>query len=366
MTIRTALWKVGLQPEQLAEGSLPSEKLLENMIVAKPQLLSDEWMLIGRQERTGAGGVIDLLAVAPDASVVLIELKRDRTPREVVAQALDYASWVSKLKAEDISGIYRRYAPGRNLADDFKTRFGQVLDEDLLNQSHQVVIVSAQLDASSERIVSYLNERDVPINVLCFQVFMNGPEQLLSRAWLLDPLQIQVNAAPAEKGATEPWNGEFYVSYGAPERRSWAEAVKYGFVSGGGGAWYSRTLQLLNPGDRVWVNVPPKGYVGVGVVTGPPEPVTEFKLMTPDGLQPALSVLKEANYHQEHAADPERSEWFVPVKWLKTVSVDHAVKEVGFFGNQNTVCKPTTAKWRHTVNRLRELFDIPEGPASTG
>jgi len=26
---------------------------------------------------------------------VLIELKRDRTPREIVAQALDYASWVS-------------------------------------------------------------------------------------------------------------------------------------------------------------------------------------------------------------------------------------------------------------------------------
>jgi RecB family endonuclease NucS len=54
-------------------------------------------MLIGRQESTGMGGRIDLLGVAPDGALVLIELKRDRTPREVVAQAIDYAVWVEKL-----------------------------------------------------------------------------------------------------------------------------------------------------------------------------------------------------------------------------------------------------------------------------
>jgi len=85
MPIRTALWKVTAQPEQLVEALLPSEKLLEDMIVAQPLLLSDAWMLIGRQERTGQGAIIDLLAIAPDGSLVLIELKRDRTPRDVVA-----------------------------------------------------------------------------------------------------------------------------------------------------------------------------------------------------------------------------------------------------------------------------------------
>lgn len=55
MPIRTALWKVTAQPEQLLESVLPSEKLPEDMIVAQPQLLSDAWMLIGRQERTGQG-----------------------------------------------------------------------------------------------------------------------------------------------------------------------------------------------------------------------------------------------------------------------------------------------------------------------
>jgi len=35
------------------------------MIVARPGILSDDWMLIGRQEQTGLGGRIELLAIAP-------------------------------------------------------------------------------------------------------------------------------------------------------------------------------------------------------------------------------------------------------------------------------------------------------------
>lgn len=155
MPIRNAIWTVNGTPRQLSEGRLPSERALEDMIVSSPRILSDEWMLIGRQERTASGGFIDLLAVAPDGALVLIELKRDRTPREVVAQAIDYAVWVEELETQDIDAIYRRFAPGRDLAADFQTRFGQALDEETLNESHQIVIVAASLDDSSERIVGY-------------------------------------------------------------------------------------------------------------------------------------------------------------------------------------------------------------------
>lgn len=82
------------------------------MIVAKPEILSDEWMLIGRQEITQDAGRIDLLAIVPDGSLVLIEIKRDRTPREVVAQALDYASWVKSLKSDDVASIYSKFTNG--------------------------------------------------------------------------------------------------------------------------------------------------------------------------------------------------------------------------------------------------------------
>jgi hypothetical protein len=354
MPIEHALWTVTDQPSEVPQGQLPSEQMLEDMIVAQPRILSSEWMLIGRQVDTGLGGRIDLLAIAPDGTLVLVELKRDRTPREVVAQALDYASWVESLDAEYIATIYSRFMPNRSLATDFHTRFGQPLDEDTINGSHQVVIVAATLDASSERIVNYLNERGVAINVLFFQVFNHGDHQLLSRAWLIDPGEVQVRSASSgQRGEKEPWNGEFYVSYGADSTRRWDEAVKYGFISGGGGTWYSNSLRMLSEGDRVWVKIPGKGFVGVGRVTGPRVSAKEFEI---DG-QPALDML-QASYHREFADDPERAEYFVPIDWLYTVDENAAVQEVGMFGNQNTVCKPVTPKWRSTVEQLKDRFGV--------
>jgi len=353
--IKTAIWKVGLQPQPLIESSLTTEQMMENMIVAAPLILSDEWMLIGRQEDTGFGGRIDLLAIAPDSSLVLIEIKRNRTPREVVAQAIDYAFWVDRLRAQEIAAIYSRFAPGKSLAEDFRERFGQPLDEDSLNQSHQIIIVASSLDESTERIVRYLNDRNVPINVLCFQVFTHGEEKLLSRAWLLDPMSTQVNIKTHD-GQNEPWNGEFYCSFGVGESRSWADAVEFSFICAGGGAWYSRTLKLLGPGDRVWVKAPGYGFVGVGEVIGLAEPASIFKVKIPEGEVPVLDVARRGSYHREFLEDTERCEYFVPIRWLQTVPLEKAVQEIGMFGNQNTVCKPTTPGWRSTVERLKERF----------
>ncbi len=358
MPIQHAIWKVGTQPLPLGVTKLASEQALEEMIVRDPSILSNEWMLIGRQEHTGFGGRIDLLAIAPDGSLVLIELKRDRTPRDIVAQALDYAAWVADLKADRIAQIYQRFAGDGSLDTAFEQRFKTKLDEDALNDSHQIVIVAAELDAATERIVQYLHNRDIAINVLFFQVFQHGNDQLLSRTWLIDPSETQANVATTTKstGTKEKWNGEFYVSFGGEIWRSWDDARQYGYISAGGGTWYSQTLKMLAPGDRVWVKIPGKGFVGVGRVTESVQSVKEFTIATAKGDQPCLDLLKAAEELRKNADDQDKAEHFVRVQWLDTVAEDQAFNEVGLFGNQNTVCQPTTPKWRHTVERLKAQF----------
>lgn len=58
--------------------------------------------------------------------------------------------------------------------------------------------------------------------------------------------------------------------------------------------------------------------------------------------------------------DPEKAEYLVRVHWDKTVPESKAIKERGFFGNQNTIAKPRADRWRHTVDRLKARFGISD------
>ena len=61
---------------------------------------------------TAFGTFIDLLCMDCEGNLVIVELKRDETPRDVVAQALDYGSWVKDLEAEKIREIAANYFKG--------------------------------------------------------------------------------------------------------------------------------------------------------------------------------------------------------------------------------------------------------------
>src|SRR3954467_10125430 len=82
--------------------------------------------------------------------------------------------------------------------------------------------------------------------------------------------------------------GDFYYSAGEGDRRRWADMVRHGFISAGGGRWYSRTLRALSAGDRVWAHIPRVGYVGVGLVTAPVVPVSETGLLGLELEAPAM------------------------------------------------------------------------------
>ena len=199
MPVKHRLWTVGQKPTQVAPTTLAGEEALEDIIVAAPEILSDQWMLIGRQEATDGGGRADLVAIAPDASLILIELKRDKTPRDVIAQTLDYASWLSAIGAEDVAAMYERFRPGCSLGKDFRSKFDDDLDEDAINETHQLVVVSSTVDSRTERIVRYLAACDVPINLLPFDVFEHGDTQFLSRAWFIDPVEAQASASEGSR-----------------------------------------------------------------------------------------------------------------------------------------------------------------------
>lgn len=51
----------------------------------------------------------DLIGIDADGNVVIVELKKGKTPREVVAQILEYAAWAEKLTYEKLNIITMKY-----------------------------------------------------------------------------------------------------------------------------------------------------------------------------------------------------------------------------------------------------------------
>jgi hypothetical protein len=355
MPMELGLWRVDGQPVRLTHTGVPLEKTLEDLIERDPDILGEPLLIIGRQVPTAYGKILDLLAIDGDGVLHAIELKRDKTPREATAQALDYGSWVQDLTNEDVRELFGQYRAGTSFELAFADRFG-VTSPDEINTSHMLTIVASDMDSATERILAYLVGYQVPINVAMFRYFLDGERAYLARTWLLPESQTAEPGGPHRKGVKEPWNGQdWYVSFGEDSgSRSWDDARRYGFVSAGGGEWFSRSLRALPIGGRVFVYIPKAGYVGVGTVTGEANPFDDTVLVVGDERH-KMTDLKLAGVYQHPGDGSDRDEYVVPVTWIKTLDRRDAIREKGLFANQNSACK---LRNRFTLETLTERFGL--------
>jgi len=366
MPIELGIWRIGKELKRLNPSRLDKEEKLEDFLMRDPTLLDADILIIGRKVTTAFGTQIDLLGMNAGGELIVIELKRDRTPREVVAQLLDYGSWIKDLSYEEITDIYKeylnKYKPNLELIqfeETFSQKFG-INPPETLNENHHLIIVASELDSSTERIITYLTqEYGVPINAVFFQHFNDGGSEYLTRIWLHDPKEVEATSSRIRGGGRkEPWNGQdFYVSLGESEHRSWEDCVRYRFISGGQGRWYSRTLEMLFPSARIFVNIPHTGYVGVGTVEEKVQRVRDFKVELDGKMIPMLDAPLKAPKMDENADDPNKSEYVVRVEWIKTLPKEKAIWETGMFANQNTVCR---LRNKFTLERLLKHFELED------
>src|SRR5436305_6121912 len=153
MPIEVGIWRLGAKPEKVSMSAIDSESKLEEALAKDLSILSQQLMLIGRQVSTSYGKFIDMLAMDASGNLSIIELKRNRTPREVVSQLIDYASWVQSLSYEEIATIYSDKNQGKKLEEGFDDAFGTSLPEQI-NQNHELIVVASELDTSTERIIN--------------------------------------------------------------------------------------------------------------------------------------------------------------------------------------------------------------------
>jgi hypothetical protein len=152
------------------------EEVLEDWLEANPdKILEDgKLLLIGRQVATNLGTYIDLLGIDRDGNVVVIELKRHKTPRDTLAQALEYASFAEELSSEQLESIYATYLSegGPTLGASHRECFNLGDEETtVFNQEQRIVIVGQKVTQHVQQTSRFLRKKGIRVTCIEFTFF---------------------------------------------------------------------------------------------------------------------------------------------------------------------------------------------------
>lgn len=191
------LWN--LNEEELVEiqpSRIDYETKLEDWVEADPGIVKRDMLIIGRQVKTDFGRFIDLLGIDANGDLIILELKKEKTPSDVTSQILDYASWVKDLSSDQIEAIADKYFKStKSLADAFQEFFGSAIPE-IINENHSLLVVASHLDNQSERVIQYLSETyGISINAATFSAFNDDSRgTMLARIFLIEPEEEERSA----------------------------------------------------------------------------------------------------------------------------------------------------------------------------
>jgi len=137
----------------MAEARRTELEDLEQWIRSYPSILGQDILIIGEQVQTKSGP-LDFLGIDRSGNTVIIELKRDRIPREALTQAMDYASDVATWDFDRLSEECAKYAE-QSLDTYINDSFEDLDLQDVsVNQMQRILLVGTYVEESLERMVA--------------------------------------------------------------------------------------------------------------------------------------------------------------------------------------------------------------------
>ncbi len=142
----------------LTKDGKKEKEHLEQWIKSNPEILGDDIVIIGEQVRTSSGP-LDFLGIDKSGNAVIVELKRDKLPRDVLTQAIDYASDIARWEIDRFREICKSYLK-QDLEDVIQSSFEDILIEDLtINQSQRLLLVGTGVDEALGRMIEWLSDK---------------------------------------------------------------------------------------------------------------------------------------------------------------------------------------------------------------
>ncbi len=198
-------WKVSknFPPEELKLGAPELEEYFEDWVENSAELIDPSILIIARQIEN-----IDLLAIDDEGQLVIIELKRDKLPRLVLEQAIEYASLVATWSVDKIISIAEEYLK-KSIYEAFEEHFRKSLeDTGGINSDQRILLIGCRTDSTLERMVNWLSDREIPINVITLSFFVLPDRQNIFVRSSLVSEEVAKAKSEAKKGRRAPMNKE--------------------------------------------------------------------------------------------------------------------------------------------------------------
>ncbi|NVM56147.1 MAG: hypothetical protein HWN66_20795 [Candidatus Helarchaeota archaeon] len=191
------------------------EKHLEGWLEQSPCAIAQEPILIIGRRSTALledrNIFPDLLGLDKDGNIVIVELKKGKTPREVVAQLLEYASWANDLSDNEIHDIASQYFLSNTGYKDKSLRelFSDVFETDeipSLNSRLRMFIAAEQISPSISRVCRFLRmEHGVDVNCIEFSIYQTESGEILVSSQVVVG---QEEVTRPKKTISERWSGD--------------------------------------------------------------------------------------------------------------------------------------------------------------
>lgn len=177
---------------RIPETEFQEEATLENHLIKADgaEIGGVKLLYIGRQGSPQEGGVFDILAVDENGDVVIVELKRGKSPRHIVSQALEYASGIRKESYDELNKRYREFVQTRSEEiEDHETRSLQEAHEDYFdldfsiskrefNASQRLILVATEFDDVSLNMADFLREHSIDAICVEYEAYATENQEL--------------------------------------------------------------------------------------------------------------------------------------------------------------------------------------------
>ena len=173
----TIMYKVDIKNKKLIKmtsTTFQNEKLkerydIQEWIEKNPEIVENNLLIIGKEVTLPSDIRLDLLAIDKNSNLVILELKRDLTGRNVDWQAIKYASYCSNFSPTDIFRQFAEYLGSDE--DEAESKIEEFINDENfenLNQNQRLILVSKEFH--SDVVSSVLWLRDYGIDISCVKL----------------------------------------------------------------------------------------------------------------------------------------------------------------------------------------------------